>query len=264
MPASHNSAQPAGAMYINADDWGRDRLTTDRTHDCVRHGTVSSVSAMVFMADSERAGGVAREIGLDAGLHLNFTTALSGSHCPARLVEHHGRIAAYLGRHRAARVLFHPGLTGSFQYVVAAQVDEYRRVYGTDPARLDGHHHMHLCANVLMGGLLPRGTVVRRNFSFGPSEKSMWNRMFRRAQDRWLSRRHMIADYFFPLPPMTPAGRLERIFELAERFIVELETHPIADDEYKFLMGEGILRLNARTAIGPPLEILGRRSRMRA
>jgi hypothetical protein len=34
---------------------------------------------------------------------------------------------------------------------------------------------MHLCANVLWQGLLPAGTLVRRNFSFHPGEKSRWN-----------------------------------------------------------------------------------------
>ena len=56
-------------------------------------------------------------------------------------------------------------LAGTFRDVVAAEIDEYRRLYGTEPQRIDGHHHMHLCANVLQGGLLPAGTVVRRNFS---------------------------------------------------------------------------------------------------
>ena len=35
------------------------------------------VSAMVFMEDSERAASIARADAIDAGLHLNFTTAFS-------------------------------------------------------------------------------------------------------------------------------------------------------------------------------------------
>ena len=47
-------------LIINADDWGRDNETTDRSLDCVLRGSVSSVSAMMFMEDSERAAGIAR------------------------------------------------------------------------------------------------------------------------------------------------------------------------------------------------------------
>src|SRR4029077_20103780 len=63
-----------GVLIINADDWGRSQETTDRIAECVAHGAVSSVSAMVFMEDSERSAVIARERGIDAGLHLNFTT----------------------------------------------------------------------------------------------------------------------------------------------------------------------------------------------
>ena len=55
---------------MNADDWGRDLQTSQMMHDCVRLGAVSSVSAMVFMADSERAADAPEER-IDAGLHLN-------------------------------------------------------------------------------------------------------------------------------------------------------------------------------------------------
>ncbi len=44
-----------GVLIVNADDWGRDRETTDHTLECVVGGAVSSVSAMVFMEDSTRA-----------------------------------------------------------------------------------------------------------------------------------------------------------------------------------------------------------------
>src|SRR5438445_7602395 len=63
-----------GVLIINADDWGRECETTDRILDCICCGAVSSVSGMVFMEDSERAACIAREKGVDVGLHLNFTT----------------------------------------------------------------------------------------------------------------------------------------------------------------------------------------------
>jgi len=53
-----SAARRTGRLIINADDWGCDRGATDRTLDCIMRGTVSSVSAMVFMADSERSAEV--------------------------------------------------------------------------------------------------------------------------------------------------------------------------------------------------------------
>src|ERR1700690_2648293 len=158
-------APRAGVLIINADDWGRDRETTGRTLECVVCGSVSSVSAMVFMEDSDRAAAVARERRIDAGLHLNLTTPLSSANCPAALRERQREIAAYLLRHPLSRTVFNPWLARSFDYVMKAQREEFVRLYGTAPGRIDGPHHMHLCANVLFAGLLPRHKVVRRHFS---------------------------------------------------------------------------------------------------
>src|SRR5258708_33905932 len=156
----------SGLLIVNADDWGRDSTTTRKIFECRRAGTISSVSAMVFMADSEEAAALARETGIDAGLHLNFTLAFSSSSCPAKLQERQGALSAYLSRHSLAQVVYHPGLARSFEYVVNAQLDEYARLYGAAPRRIDGHHHMHLSANVQFNRLLPPGTLVRRNYSF--------------------------------------------------------------------------------------------------
>jgi chitin disaccharide deacetylase len=244
-----------GLLIINADDWGRNRETTDRILDCVARRTVSSVSAMVFMEDSERAGEIARERGVDAGLHINFTTPFSARNAPSRLKERHQGIAAYLLRRRLNQVMFHPGLAGSFEYVVAAQVEEYCRLYGAQPERLDGHHHMHLCANVLLARLLPPGTIVRRNFSFQPGEKGAVNRLYRKVVDDRLARRHRLTDYFFSLPPLEPQSRLERIAALARQFAVEVETHPVNADEYRFLTGGEVGRWAGDSPIAPRFDI---------
>lgn len=243
--ANSLAAIRSGRLIINADDWGRDLDTTDRMFDCVRRGSVSSVSAMVFMEDSTRAAALALEHGVDAGLHLNFTTALSSPNVPAELLERQREIAAYLTKRRLNQVVFNSALKRSFEYLVAAQLDEYRRLYGESPRRIDGHHHMHLAANVLAGGLLPSGIVVRRNFSFQSGEKSILNRMYRKSIDRKLGQRHRLVDYLFPLAPLEPRSRLDRVLSLARESVVELETHPINRKEYEFLMGEDIQRWTA-------------------
>lgn len=224
-----------GILIVNADDWGRDLETTERIVECVTVGAVSSASAMVFMEDSERAADRAGERGVDVGLHLNFTTPFSAQAVPRRLLESHERVARYLKRSRLSQVVYHPGLADAFKYVVAAQLEEFARIYGTPPRRVDGHHHMHLCANVLWAGLLPSGTIARRNFSFQPGEKSGVNRFYRGAVDRILAKRHRLADFFFSLPPFEPPERLDRIFTLAGHAVVEAETHPVNPEEYKFL-----------------------------
>jgi len=239
----------SGLLIMNADDWGRTREITDRTLECLVCGSVSSVSGMVFMEDSERAAAVACERGIDVGLHLNFTTPFSAHGAPAKLVAEQQRISRYLTSNRLAQAIFHPGLVRSFEYVAAAQIEEFTRLYGGAPVRIDGHHHMHLCANVLFGGLLPPGTKVRRNFSFRPGEKSLGNRFYRKAMDHLLARQHHLTDFFFSLPPLAPPERLERIFSLARQFVVEVETHPVLPDEYNFLTRGEMFRMSTNVRL---------------
>lgn len=240
-----------GALIVNADDWGLDCTTTDRTLECIRHGVISSASAMVFMKDSERAAAIARQLCLDVGLHLNFTAPFTAANVTPTLSAHQRRVSRHLLRNRYAKTIFHPGLMRSFEYSVQAQLAEFVRLYGAPPARIDGHHHMHLSSNVLVGRLLPAGTVVRRNFSFAPGEKSLLNRMYRSLVDRALKRRHLLADFFFSLPPLDPPERLQKIFSLARDFVVELETHPVRPDEYRFLAKGEVFRLASGIPVAP-------------
>jgi hypothetical protein len=233
----------AGLLIVNADDWGRDLETTERTLECILQGTVSSVSAMVFMRDSERAAAVALANEIDAGLHLNLTTPFSDPGVCPQLLNCQQQLSRYLTASRFSKAVFHPGLRDSFKRVVAAQFDEFSRLFGKEPTRIDGHHHMHLCANVIFGDLLPAGAVVRRNCIFDNGEKGWCNRLYRRSIDRVLERRFRVVDYLFTLPPIRTPGRLDQIFALARDSVVELETHPIMVDERSFLQEELLRRL---------------------
>ena len=240
---SSSVALVSGAgVIINADDWGRDRQNTDLALECVLRGAVSSVSAMVFMEGSERSAALAREHGVDCGLHLNLTTPFSAPQVSSKLQEHQSRLTGFLRSHRLASAVYHPFLASSFEYVTRAQLEEFERLYGFPASRMDGHHHMHLCANVIAQKLLPAGTIVRRSFSFEPGEKSAVNRWYRARQDKRVARRHRMADFFFSLPPLEPPTRLEKIFNLALRADVEVETHPVNPGEYSFLTGEELVR----------------------
>jgi len=241
----------AGLLILNADDWGGERRNTERILECVLRRTVSSASGMVFMEDSERAAAIARERGIDVGLHINFTTPFSAKNCPAQLADRQNEVAAHLLRHRHACAVFHPWLVRSFEYVLKCQLEEYHRLYGAEPQRLDGHHHMHLSANVVLAGLLPQRTVVRRNYSFASGQKSLPNRLYRRFVDGMLARRHSLVDFFFSLAPIEPPDRLQQIFSLARGHVVEVMAHPADVQEYEFLTGGEIVRWTENVAIGP-------------
>jgi hypothetical protein len=210
--------------------------TTNRSLDCALQGTISSVSAMVFMEDSERAALLAQQHKVEAGIHLNFTKTFSTGQCPPKLIEHQRKLSHFLRSNRYAPIIYHSGLAVSFEYAVKAQLEEFERLYGVPPIRVDGHHHMHLCANVLLAELIPAGTLARRSFSFASGEKSWMNRIYRRWVDKRLQRHHRLVDYLFSLAPIEPRDRLQRIVSLACHSMVELETHPINPPEYRFLV----------------------------
>jgi len=106
------------------------------------------------------------------------------------------------------------------------------------PSHVDGHHHMHLCANFLLSKRMPAGTRVRRNFSFSPGEKSWLNRAYRYLVDRWLARRYRLPDYFFDLIQCIEGKKLDRVAALAKSNNVELMTHPNISAEKAFLMSD--------------------------
>lgn len=228
-------------LIINADDWGCDAYTTNRVLACVERGSISSVSAMVFMEDSERAAAVARERGIDAGLHLNLDTPFSKGLVSSSLLEHQSRVARFL-QNPFSRPFFHPGLVRSFEHLVSSQLDEYERLYGAPPRRIDGHHHMHLAANVLFGGLIPLGTVLRPHFSREPGEKPIRNSIFRCYSKLILARSHRTVDGLFALPPLEPK-RLLPIFSRSREITIEVEAHPADPVEFEFLTGGGLFRL---------------------
>jgi hypothetical protein len=229
-------------LIINADDWGRNRAATDRSLHCLREGRITTASAMVFMEDSARAAEIARANDLDIGLHLNLTQPFTGIGRNGLLEERQKRIAGHLLGHKYRPVFYNPALKNDFLYVYDMQVDEFSRLYGKTPSRIDGHHHMHLCANVLCAGLIPPGLRVRRNFSFFAGEKSLFNRLYRAAVDAWLRKRYLCTDYFFRLLPLSPAGRIDGIASLARLSAVELAVHPETPVEYDFLMGDDFAR----------------------
>ncbi len=240
-------------LIINADDFGRSRTETDVVLACHASGRVSATSAMVFMVDSERAAGLARAAGIPVGLHLNLSESFTGANVPVELRQRHDRVCRFLKSSRFSLLLFNPLLVGDFAQVVAAQFAEFRRLYGADPAHVDGHQHMHLATNVLVQRLLPEGARVRRNFSFGPGQKGALNRWYRARVDRALARRHRLSTHFFSLTQQLPPGRFDEVLKLARSGEVELMVHPSWAHEHEFLMSDAFVRA-MRNAESPASE----------
>jgi predicted glycoside hydrolase/deacetylase ChbG (UPF0249 family) len=237
-------------LIINADDWGRSVVETDAALRCFREKRITSVSAMVFMAGSEQAAELAKENEVDAGLHLNFSEVFTGKNSSGTLREFHGRLVSYLRRNKYSQLFYNPFLEKAFCYSYQVQTEEFERLFGRPPSHIDGHHHMHLCANVLLTNLIPVGMKIRRNFSFWPGEKSRLNRAYRALVDRWLARRYQLTDYFFDLTQCIERNKLSRVASLAKSSNVELMTHPIVPREADCLMSDDFSELLQRLDMG--------------
>jgi predicted glycoside hydrolase/deacetylase ChbG (UPF0249 family) len=232
-------------LIVNADDLGRTAEVTGRIIDCYKRGRVTSASAMVFMSDSRRAADEAAAAGLETGLHLNLDLPFDGPDVPSRLRDHHGRVVAFLRRSKWTQLTYSPALRGSFRYAFEAQYDEYGLLFGRAPVQIDGHDHMHLCMNMVMDGVIPRGRRVRRNLTFVRGQRNFANRLYRRAVDAWLVRRFICTDAFFAIDPVSDLPRQARIIGLARDRTVELMVHPGLLEEYEHLIGpnfEALLR----------------------
>jgi hypothetical protein len=95
-------------LIINADDWGRSVAETDAALKCCKGGRITSLSAMVFMEDSERAADLAKENQLDVGLHLNFSEKFTANQYPQILANYHHKIVRFLRGNRYAQLLYNP------------------------------------------------------------------------------------------------------------------------------------------------------------
>jgi predicted glycoside hydrolase/deacetylase ChbG (UPF0249 family) len=205
---------------------------------------------MVFMADSARAAELANDAGIEVGLHLNLSQRFTGEFPAGLLQEYHDRIVRFLTRNRYSLLLFNPALRKQFRYVYQAQVMEFLRLYGRPPSHIDGHHHKHLCTNILLDGVIPAGERVRRNFSFWPGEKWVLNRSYRYLVDQWLARRYRLTDYFFGLSSCLQNDGLLRVVALATSATVEVMTHPSNPKEYAYLMSDDYLAKLSRLEKG--------------
>jgi predicted glycoside hydrolase/deacetylase ChbG (UPF0249 family) len=185
---------------------------------------------------------LAQELRIDCGLHLNLSEPFSGPVRAATLRERHERIARFLNASKYAALIYNPLISRDLRYVWQAQVEEFIRLYQCKPSHIDGHQHQHLCSNMLLANVIPRGEKVRPGFFFWPGEKSVLNRLYRYGVNRTLSGRYLSPDYFFALSQSLKEDRWRRIISLARSANVEVMTHPLKQGEYSFLMSDEYLK----------------------
>jgi len=237
-------------LIVTADDYGKTRHATDSILKCFSNKRITSASAMVFMEDSERAASLALETALEMGLHLNFTVPFSASNIPLKLREHQNKVVSYLTKHKIFQAIYNPLLANSFDFVFLSQQEEFMRLYGRVPDYYNGHHHMHLCANVLGSRMIPKGARVRRTFTFNQGEKNPFNRLYRHILDICISRRFISTDCFFSILPLQDHERLQKIFNRAAYDNVEIEVHPENAEEIEFLLSDQYQHLIDSVPIG--------------
>jgi predicted glycoside hydrolase/deacetylase ChbG (UPF0249 family) len=224
-------------IIISADDFGRSVSETNAAAALAQRCRVTSLSAMVFMKDSERAADLAKELTADVGLHLNFCERWTDRRVPRWLGSHHESLRTFFNLSRYAVVIYNPALRKSFDAVYKAEFDEFVRLYGRQPSHIDGHRHLHLCANMVVDRIIPRGSSVRRNFSFARGEKGLLNRGYRWFVDTCLRRNYSLTDYFFSLEDcLNGRGRsMASVAELAQVATVEVMAHPKESNEFNYL-----------------------------
>jgi predicted glycoside hydrolase/deacetylase ChbG (UPF0249 family) len=237
-PTAAAERNPRGLLIINADDWGGWKSATDAALECFHAGRITSVTAMVFMEDSQRAARLAQNSGVDVGLHLNFNQEFTGPGCPVEVAQAHRKVQRFLRRNKYAQLFYNPWLRQEFHLIFRAQLREFCRLYGQPPSHFDGHQHMHLCPNVLRDGLIPAGELVRRSFSFKKGEKTWLNRAYRSLVDRKLCQNYRVTDSFYSLEQRLKKDDIISVVELAISESVELMTHPEKSMEHKFLMSD--------------------------
>jgi chitin disaccharide deacetylase len=237
-------------LIVSADDWGRNRVATNRIRECFERGSLRATGGMVFMDDSERAAEIARSTAIDVGLHVNLSEEFTGRPVPPSVRAAQDRVRRFLKRSKYSLLLYNPLLRADFSTLFRAQWDAFVSLYGRAPSHIDGHQHLHLCTNMLVQRILPRGMKVRRSFTFQSGQKNPLNRAYRAWVDRVLARRHTTTDFFFATSQHLSVERLRPIFALSATSSVELMVHPEVPAEYDLLMSDRYAAALASVQLG--------------
>ena len=244
-------------LIVNADDWGLRREVTDAIAACWQAGAITSASAMVGMADSERAFGLAAGNGLPLGLHLNLTAPLDGEGVSPAARRRQAELVAYFVRGRGRRYGFDPRIRGAVDLAVADQLLAYARASGALPARADGHQHIQTCPTVLACRSLGAVRILREAHGYTAAGFRL-KATYRAAVNRCLRARFRSVPFVSlrDLHPALGGSGLDRLRALAGRGPLELMVHPAWEDEREVLLSAEWRRLLAELPTGTHQDLL--------
>jgi hypothetical protein len=221
-------------LIVNADDLGGHSLATDRILDCFDRGVITSATAMVHMADSERAAELAAERGLPIGLHLNLTEPFNGADVPEGVRQRQRRVAGVLRDVRANRFSLRTDMLREVAAAVNDQLVRFRDTFGREPTHVDGHQHVHLSPTVLLS--LPRSLRVRP----GRECDGGIGLPLRRLRTAVLDWRHGTVRRMYAIESLHPelgGHGLDQALELARVITVEIGVHPHRPGDWSVLCG---------------------------
>ncbi len=223
-------------FIVNADDFGKDRKTSDAILACFRNGMITHATVMVNMADCERAMRQALvEHGMIdyIGLHLNLTEGrpLTDLICSCPLfcdADGFFNRGAYR-RNLQKRLRLSREERVAVEYEVLAQARRFFDLGGRLP-HADSHHHVHFdwsIACVILPILKRLGFCsVRIGYNIGVG-RSMLVRIYRGVLNRFIIGNNMARSQYFGSHAsfLHEARRLER-----ENACVEIMVHPVLVD----------------------------------
>ena len=126
-------------MIINADDYGKDEMTTNAIIEAFRRGCITQTTLMVNMPFADRAVALAREKGFaeHVGLHLNLTEGRPLTPAMAECSTFCDRSGVFKGK-------FPPQLdmvsVAAMKAEIQAQIERFRS-FKLPLLHCDGHHH---------------------------------------------------------------------------------------------------------------------------
>lgn len=227
-------------LIVSANDWGGNARSTDAIAECFAAERISTATAMVFMADSERAATIARSRELPIGLHLNLTQDFDSTSTPPDVRERQARVVRHFRPLQLRRWTANPFTWGLVAQSVDDQLQRFRVLYGQDPLHVDGHNHVHACPDVFLSGGLDRQTPMRTAQTPAGRRRSPGN-LVRAARTAAIKRRFQTPEYFFSIRNIHPefGGKgLAYVLELSDRASVEIMVHPGFPDEHGILMSD--------------------------
>lgn len=226
-----------GLLIVNADDWGYDEETNAAIASGHLAGGVTSTTAMAYMRGSADAARRAEELPeLGIGLHLNLVEEYSDPATPADVRERQRQLIAHARLLRLRRWVYDPFLKDRINAVIADQFRSFVALYGGMPTHLDGHHHCHLAANVLLSPAVPAGTKIRNALSDTYLRNPVTDAL-RRIRGAMIKRRGFrTTDHFFSIVtswPQMSGPPPEDQLGLARTETVEVMVHPAFPSEFE-------------------------------